>query len=298
VPGTAQPSGSESLVLWTEVTPRWFATYGTTIRDGRDFDERDSAAGQPVAIVNEAFARRFFAGRPAIGETVSGRTIVGVTANQVMQGGYKTDGTARSLRDGAPPAIYIPLAQTSERGPSGRASVIVSVRWGASEAQASRGVAAALRAVDPDLAFTLRPLADQIDAGLAQERMVAWLSGFFGALALLLAGLGLYGVTAYAVTRQRTEIGIRLALGAPAGGVVRLVLSRVALLVALGIVAGTAASLWLSSLVATLLYGLEPRDPMTLAAAAITLAAVGAIAGWVPAHRASRIDPLEVLRSA
>jgi putative ABC transport system permease protein len=298
VAGSSPTSESESLALWTEVTPGWFSTYGTTILDGRDFDERDTAAGQPVAIVNEAFARRYFAGRRAIGETVSTRTVVGVTANQVMQGGYKTDGTARSLRDGAPPAIYLPLAQTAEPGASGRATVIVSVRWSASEARASRGVAAALRAVDPDLAFTFRPLADQIDAGLAQERMVAWLSGFFGALALLLAGVGLYGVTAYAVTRQRTEIGIRLALGAPAGGVVRLVLSRVTRLVGLGIVAGTAVSIWMAKFVATLLYGLEPRDPITLAGGALTLAAVGAIAGWLPAHRASRIDPLEVLRSS
>jgi putative ABC transport system permease protein len=297
VPGTSPTSGSESLALWTEVTPRWFATYGTTIRDGRDFDERDTSGGQPVAIVNEAFARRFFAGRRAIGETVSNRTIVGVTDDQVMQGGFKLDGTARSLRDGAPPAIYIPLTQTPEPGPSGRASVIVSVRWAVSEAQAAPGVAAALRAVDPDLAFTLRPLADQIDAGLAQERMVAWLSGFFGALALLLVGLGLYGVTAYAVARQRAEIGIRLALGAPAGAVVRLVLSRVTRLVALGIGAGALVSIWISTFVATLLYGIEPRDPVTLAGAAVILVIVGATAGWLPAHRASRIDPLEVLRS-
>jgi ABC-type antimicrobial peptide transport system permease subunit len=126
--------------------------------------------------------------------------------------------------------------------------------------------------------------------------MVAWLSGFFGALALLLAGLGLYGVTSYAVSRRRTEIGIRLALGAQAGGVVRLVLSRVTLLVGLGIVTGVGLSVWASRFVATLVYGLEPRDPVTLVAGAVTLAAAGAIAGWLPAHRASRIDPLEVLR--
>jgi predicted lysophospholipase L1 biosynthesis ABC-type transport system permease subunit len=251
-----------------------------------------------VVIVNEAFARRFFAGRRAVGETVSGRTVVGVAANQVMQGGYKADGSSRSLRDGAPPAFFLPLAQTAGSGPPGRTSVIVSVRWGAgARAATTRGVAAALRAVDPDLAFTFSPLADQIDASLAQERMLAWLSSFFGALALLLAGLGLYGVTSYAVTRQRTEIGIRLALGAPAGGVVRLVLSRVTLLVGLGIVIGTGVSLWMSTLVATLVYGVAPRDPVTLAGAAVTLAAVGALAGWLPARRASRIDPLEVLRS-
>jgi putative ABC transport system permease protein len=298
VPASSLPE-SESLALANDVTPGWFAAYGTAIRDGRDFDARDTAAGEPVVIVNEAFGRRFLAGRRAIGERVADRTVIGVAADQVMQGGYKIDGAARSLRDGAPPAIYLPLAQSAGSGPPGRATVIVSVRWAAGPpASAARSLGTALRAVDPGLAFTFRPLADQIDASLAQEHMVAWLSGFFGALALLLAGLGLYGVTAYAVTRQRTEIGIRLALGAPAGGVVRLVLSRVTLLVSLGIVAGTGVSMWLATLVATLLYGLEPRDPVTLAGAAVTLAAVGAIAGWLPAQRASRIDPLEVLRSS
>jgi putative ABC transport system permease protein len=296
VPASSLPK-SESVALEHDVTPGWFATYGTPIRDGRDFDERDTATGEPVVMVNETFARRFFGGRRAIGETVSDRTVVGVAADQVMQGGYKLDGTTRSLRDGAPPAFFVPLAQVAGSGPPGRTTVIVSVRWTAPRAAVARSLSDALRAVDPDLAFTFRPLADQIDASLAQERIVAWLSGFFGALALLLAGLGLYGVTAYAVSRQRTEIGIRLALGAPAGGVVRLVLSRVTRLVGLGIAAGAGLSMWMSTLVATLVYGLEPRDPVTLAGAAIILAAVGALAGWLPAHRASRIDPLEVLRA-
>ena len=296
MPASALPQ-SESLALEHDVMPGWFATYGTAIRDGRDFDDRDTAAGQPVLMVNEAFARRFVPGRRAIGETVSKRTVIGVTADQVMQGGYKPDGTSRSLRDGAPPAFFVPLAQVAGSGPPGRTTVIVSVRWTAPQAAAARSLSDALRSVDSNLTFTFRPLADQINASLAQERMVAWLSGFFGGLALMLAGLGLYGVTAYAVARQRTEIGIRLALGAPAGGVVRLVLSRVTLLVGVGIVAGTGVSLWMSTLVAALLYGLEPRDPITLIGAALTLAAVGAIAGWLPAHRASRIDPLEILRS-
>jgi ABC-type antimicrobial peptide transport system permease subunit len=213
-----------------------------------------------------------------------------------MQGGFKADGKSRSLRDGAPPAIFVPLAQSAGSGAPGRTSVIISVRAAAPQAAAG-SLAAALRAVDPQLTFTFRPLADQIDASLAQERMVASLSGFFGVLALLLAGLGLYGVTSYAVTRQRTEIGIRLALGAPGSRVVGLVLSRVTRLVGLGITVGIAVSLWLATLVASLLYGVEPRDPMTLVGAALTLAAVGASAGWLPAYRASRIDPLEVLRS-
>jgi ABC-type antimicrobial peptide transport system permease subunit len=162
----------------------------------------------------------------------------------------------------------------------------------------AHGIAAAIAAVDRDVAFSFRPLADQVRASLIQERLVALLSGFFGLLALLLAGLGLYGVTAYAVTRRRTEIGIRMALGAAPAGVVRLVLVRVTLLVASGVAAGAGVSLWASRFVASLLYGLEPRDPSTVVGSAAVLALVGALAGWLPAHRASRIDPADVLRES
>jgi ABC-type antimicrobial peptide transport system permease subunit len=167
-----------------------------------------------------------------------------------------------------------------------------------SPALLARGVGRAIDGVNKDLALTYRPLAEQVNASLTQERMVAMLSGFFGGLALLLAGLGLYGVTSYAVTRRRAEIGIRMALGAAPSGVIRLVLSRVTLLVAGGVVIGAAVSVWAAKFVTTLLYGLEPRDPVTLAGAAVTLAAVGALAGWLPAYRASRIDPAEVLRDS
>jgi putative ABC transport system permease protein len=152
--------------------------------------------------------------------------------------------------------------------------------------------------VDRDLAFTFRSLTDQVNASLTQERLIAILAGFFGALALLLAGLGLYGVTSYAIGRRKTEIGIRMALGAAPGGVIRLVLSHVSLLVGLGVLIGAGVSLWASKFVASLLYGLEPRDPVTLVGAALTLTAVAALAGWLPAWRASRIDPAEVLRES
>jgi ABC-type antimicrobial peptide transport system permease subunit len=150
--------------------------------------------------------------------------------------------------------------------------------------------------VNKDVAISFRLLSEQVSASLLQERIVAMLSGFFGGLALLLAGLGLYGVTSYAVSRRRTEIGIRMALGAAPGSVVRMVLTRVALLVGIGIVLGAGTSLWASRFVTTLLYGLEPRDPVTFGIAAFVLAAIGAMAGWIPAHRAARIDPARVLR--
>jgi ABC-type antimicrobial peptide transport system permease subunit len=211
-------------------------------------------------------------------------TIVGVVG----------DAAYRSVRDEVQPTMYAPLAQMSI------APVIVkiSVRSATtSPAALARSVAAALTAVDRNLAFDFVPLVDQVSASLTQERLVAWLSGFFGALALLLAGLGLYGVTSYAVTRRRTELGIRMALGAAPGSVVRLVLSRVCVLVALGVVIGGAVSLWASRFVAFLLYGLEPRDPATLVGAVGVLATVSALAAWLPAWRASRIDPAVVLRN-
>ena len=155
-----------------------------------------------------------------------------------------------------------------------------------------------LNEINPELTWTFRPLADQIDASITQERITAMLAGFFGGLALLLAGLGLYGVTAYSVSRRRSEIGLRIALGATATTVVRLVVSRVVLLIGIGAAAGAGASLWLSRFVAPLLYGLEPRDPITLIAAVGILVAVGLTAGLLPATRASRLDPSVVLRES
>jgi predicted permease len=293
------PPQSEHLALTNSVTPGWFAAYGTGIRAGRDVDAHDTATAPPVVIVNEAFARRFFPGRSAIGETVAARTVVGIAGDQIAQGGYKPNGALRSVRDEAPPSIYVPLAQSSKMLAPDRTTVTISVRTPAgSPALRARSVGATLTAVDPAVAFSVRPLAEYLDASLAQERMVAMVAGFFGALALLLAALGLYGMTSYAVSRRRAEIGIRLALGAAPAGVIRLVLTRVAVLVGAGVLVGAFASAWLSQFVAALLYGLEPRDPITLVSATMILGAVGTLAGWLPAARAARIDPAEVLRES
>jgi putative ABC transport system permease protein len=162
----------------------------------------------------------------------------------------------------------------------------------------SRGLAAAVGRVDRNVAITFTPLKQQVDAALVQERILAMLSGFFGALALLLAGLGLYGITWYTVSSRRNEIGIRMALGAAPHSVVRLVFCRVSILVTVGVLVGLGVSLWASKFIAPLLYSVEPRDFVTLASSAAVLAAVGAVAGWMPAHGASRIDPAEVLRDS
>ena len=152
-------------------------------------------------------------------------------------------------------------------------------------------MADAVATVDRNVSLTFLPMTEQIGGMVVRERVLAILSGFFGALALLLAGIGLYGVTSYSVSRRRMEIGVRMALGADAAAVVRLVMARLALLLSVGLAIGAVASLWASTFVRTLLYGLEPHDPTTLVAAALILTAVAALAAWLPARRAARIDP-------
>src|SRR5439155_14331910 len=160
------------------------------------------------------------------------------------------DAVYRNPREPVPPTTYVPMSQMNES--FGLASVYVMVRsTTGSPALLAKSITAAAATVNPDLALTFRPLADHVNAALTQERVVAMLSGFFGGLALLLAGLGLYGVTSYAVSRRRTEIGIRMALGAAPAGVVRLVLSRVSMLVGLGVVVGAGVSAWASQFVPT-----------------------------------------------
>jgi putative ABC transport system permease protein len=200
-----------------------------------------------------------------------------------------------SLRDAIPPTAYLHSMQSERPGPG--TTIAVRAASG-SPALLTRSLTAALTAVDGDITLSFRPYKETVRAATGRERVVAMLSGFFGGLALLLAGLGLYGVMSYAVSRRRTEIGIRMALGAGPGSAVRLVLARVATLVGLGVLAGTVLSLWAAKYLtaSSLIYGLQPRDPATLLSAALILSAIGALAGYLPARRASRIDPARVLR--
>jgi len=297
VPGGAELPERQRLSFFNAITPGWLDTFGTPILAGRDVLTTDTKAAPLVVIVNQAFARKFLSNATPLGRVV--KVGGGVTEQSLEIVGLVADAVYRSLRDPVPPTMYIPLAQLDNGARPAPASMSVAVRSASdSPALLARTVAQAIARVNPDLAVTFRPLADQVNASLTQERLVAMLAGFFGALALLLAGLGLYGITAYAVSRRRTEIGIRMALGAAPGGVVRLVLGRLTVLVGAGIAGGCALSLWAAQFVSTLLYGLQPRDPETMIAAASALAAVGALAGWLPAYRASRIDPAEVLRES
>jgi predicted permease len=285
---------SERLSSVNLVSPGWFNTLGTPIVAGREFTDGDRTGAPPVVVVNQAFVRKFLKGASPLGRVVT-IGIVGPNAGAAEVVGVAADAIYSSLREPVPPTIYFPLAQLRSAPP---ASLTLSIRSEKGSPQVlSRSVAAAIRSVNPDLALAFRPLTDQINASLAQDRVVAMLSGFFGGVAVLLAGLGLFGVTSYSVSRRRREIGIRVALGAAPGAVLRLVFARLSLLVGTGVVIGAAVSLWASQLVAPLLFGLEPRDPATLIGAVVLLAAVGVLAGWRPAWRAARIDPAVVLRS-
>ena len=275
------------------VTPDWFKTYGTALLAGRDFGGRDTSSSPPVVIVNETLARKLLETPTPLGRYIitGGRPGRPRRTHEIV--GLVRDAAYRSLRDPVPPTIYLPLAQLDEVS----SSITVSLRAaGVPPATLIRSVTSTIAGVDRNLALTARPLADYVNAALIQERLLAMLAGFFGVLALLLAGVGLYGVTSYAVGRRRTEMGIRMALGASPAAVLTLVLRRVAILVAIGVVIGGATSVWASRYVATLLFGLTPGDPATLTGAVLVLAAIGAVAGWVPARRASRIDPAHVLR--
>jgi predicted permease len=282
--------------IWIHwVSADWFATYGTPILSGRDFGEHDAAGARRVAIVNQTFARKFTNGVNPIGRIVRLGTAYFAEAPLEFEIiGLAGDAVYRNLRDPIPPTVYLPSVQRDR--PMNTA--IIGVRTTGDPRRLARSVGAAIAGVDRNVVLTFRPHTDLIATNLVQERLIALLAGFFGVLALLLAGLGLYGLTSYAVTQRRTEIGIRLALGARPRRVVGLVLSRVSLLVAIGVAIGAAISVWASKFVATLLYGLEPGDPVTLAGAIAVLAAIGALAGWVPASRAARIDPMDVLRDA
>jgi hypothetical protein len=277
------------------VTPGWFGTYGTPLLAGRDFGEHDRAGTPRVAIVNEAFAKRFLAGQSPVGRVLRSHGPPHRVPPPVEVVGLVKDTVYRSPRDRMEPIVYLPLSQLDAEETWPFATLGVRAAAG-SPALLTRSIAAALGHVDPQLSLTFRPLSEQVGASVMRERLVAWLSGFFGGLALLLAGIGLYGVTAYSVSRQRTEIAVRIALGAEAGSVARLVLFRALRLATLGLAIGAAVSLWASRFVGSLLFGLEPGDLPTLVAAAVTLAGICVLAAGLPARRASRIDPAQVLR--
>jgi putative ABC transport system permease protein len=289
------PRGAQSAV--NLISPGWFHTMGIPLVAGRDVSRNDRLDTPPVVVVNEMFARTLLHGANPVGRALSlflpgppppPLEIVGVVSNTVYGG----------LRDRIEPTIYLPIAQLGPVWARFLVPVNLSVRSSVGRPELlTRSVAAAIVAVNADVAMTAYPLSAYVNDSLVQERLIARLSGSFAVLTLLLAALGLYGVMAYATAARRREIGIRIALGAARTSIVRLALGRVFVLLAAGIIIGTVVSVWASSFLASLLYEVEPRDPAAFGGAVVILAAVACAAGWLPARRAARIDPMRVLRA-
>jgi putative ABC transport system permease protein len=295
VDGGMRMGDSQYRVAFNFITPGWFAAYGTALRAGRDFTVRDSTGSAPVAIVNDAFVRAFMPGMSPVGETIPYprsrpavlRTVVGVVDDAVFE----------SQQEGIQPMVYLPVAQ-SGGGPGGGTAISLGVRPAAgSPVQLAPLVGPAVRGVDPDVSFSFVLLEDHVQASVRQERLVAILSGFFGALALVIAALGLYGMTSYTVNRRVTEIGIRRALGAQRAHVLGLVLGQSLTLTALGIGLGLAGAAAMTRALRGLLFGLTPLDTGTFIGVAAVFALVATLAALLPAHRATRVDPLVALRN-
>jgi predicted permease len=291
IPGQEGPEGREAMTFMNAVTPGWFATFGIRLIAGRDVAPSDRG-GPPVAVANQAFARRFFGTTSPVGRRVLLETSPGTMAEVVIVG-LVADSAYRRVRDAFEPTLYRPAAADVDLPPFANLSVRTAPGGGLGLQPA---LTRAIRNVDPTLSITYTSMAARLRDQLTEVRIIALLSGFFGGLALLLAAIGLYGVTSYGVNDRRREIGIRMTLGAGRAAAERFVLGRVAKLVAVGVATGLGASLLLSPVVRTMLYELEPRDPATMTFATLALAAVGLIAGWLPARRAARIDPAQVLR--
>jgi putative ABC transport system permease protein len=268
------------------VSPGYFATMGVPLVRGRDFSRGDAAGSVPVAIVNESMKRLFWGEADPVGQTFSDGaprpfSVVGVAR----------DTKYRNLREKPRMVLYLPLAQ------SYASAANLVVRTSLPAAQIVDGLRARLRAIDPAMPlYNVRTLAQHVDRSLYLDRVRATLIGSLAALALALAAIGLYAVLSYMIAERTREVGVRLALGAQPGAVLRMLLGAGARLAGLGIAAGLILSFALTRLVANQLYGLTATDPVTMAGGSGLLFGVALVASFIPAWRATRIDPVVALR--
>jgi predicted permease len=268
------------------IDPGYLATLGVPLRAGRDLTGSDDAEALPVVLINEAARQRFFAERDPLGHRIrlwgAERTVVGVIGNE------KIHGLARLT----PPSVYLPLTQAPTAGGS------LLVRAEGDPAALAAAIGAIVRDMDPALPlFGVEPLTTTLSHSTGQQRFTTMVLGLFAAVALLLAVAGVHGLLSYMVARRTREIGIRMALGADAPAVRTLVLGAASRLTLAGLGLGILGALAVSRLIAALLYGVTPGDPLTLAGVAALLGGVGLIASYLPARRAARVDPMKALRA-
>ncbi len=288
--------GRQVLAHQYPVYPGYFATVGSAIVQGRDFGPADMAEGAAlVVIINETMARRAFPGESPLGKRIvcTGRTSMSESGSPCEVVGVVRDIPYASLKDDPQNAIFMTFLEA----PTGRGAMELIVRASDGRSDVPKQLKREISAIDPYLpAFDIRTLAMDMDAALMRERLLALLATVFGGLALLLAAIGLYGVVAYSVSRRSQEIGLRIALGALPGRVLGLVLGETLALAAIGIACGLPVGLAATRVLAGFLYGVQPADPVVLFASTGLLVVTTAIAGLIPARRASRIDPVVALR--
>ncbi len=298
VSGFTPRTVQDKLIRINQVSPGYLQTFGIVLKQGRGFTDADSENAPRVALLNEAAARFYFGDRNPLGAQAQ----FGYNPQREQPPppyeivGVVQDARAQNLREPDTRLIYLPVAQARDR----LRALTLAARVAGRPADLTNAISQELRGLQVtggDILLTnITTLNDLVDQSLLQERLVATLSLFFGLLALLLACIGLYGVMSYDVARRTHEIGIRMALGASAQQVVRLVLRQTLLWVALGVAIGLGAALLATRWAESLLFGLKPNDPLTIGLAALVLLTVAAIAGYLPARRAARVDPLVALR--
>jgi predicted permease len=285
--GRTYAQGQRDSINRIAMSPGFFETMEMPLRAGRDITDRDDQKAPKVAIINETAARTYFPNENPIGKRF-GSSIE--TAGQVEIVGILRDAKYDSVRDAVPPTMYVPYRQTR------LANAVVQVRSAGDPAAVLGSIREAMRQIDPSLPMTnVSTQVEQVEKRLQPERVFAQAYAMFGALALLLASIGLFGLMSYSVARRTNEIGIRMALGAQRRDVLRLVMGESMTLVVTGVGLGLAAALAASRLVVTLVFGLAATDAVTMLAAMAALIAVSALAGYLPARRAARVDPLVAL---
>jgi len=284
-----QPLPERDTALFVGAGPRFFETIGIALLSGREFTEHDSAGSAGVAVINERYAQRFFPNQNPLGQHLAA-VVRGQKRDLEIVGVAKNTRVA-SLRAAPPSTVYVAYAQLTGDFPT-----TLEVRATGPLGPVAAAVRGALQSRLPNTPIDVRQLATQVGATMRQERMMATLAGAFGMLALTLVSVGLYGLLAYTVARRTREIGIRMALGAQRRRVVMLVLKGAARLVGIGIVVGVPAAWAASRWVQSMLFGLTPTDPIAIVGATVLLAFVAQLAAYLPAWRASRVDPLKALR--
>jgi putative ABC transport system permease protein len=274
------------------VSPQYFKTMGTPLLAGRDFDNRDTATSPKVAIVNQEFLRQFAGGASLIGKTIVQKAELNKPQVEYEVVGIVADAKYQDLREDFSPLVYAPASQFADNTPGDQ----ILIRSQAPLTDLTSRLKQTVAQVSPDISIDFNTMENMIHEHLLGERLMATLSGFFGFLAALLAMIGLYGVMSYMVIRRTNEIGIRMTLGAGRGQIISMIAREAGLLLAAGLLVGVALSLGAGKAAGSILFGLKPYDPATMALAAALLALVMVAASYVPARRAAKLDPMVALR--